>query len=911
MVFAQIYDRYFGATGFSAFSQTSKQWRVQIEPPFDSAGNSHATARWFDYEDRIVDEYTGVIVAPNGGAWSNGPDLEVHHFSYDKDGNKKTYTDPRGRQTIYDYNLRNLQTQSTEYPLSGETPSDPRVTATSFDTAGNKRQVTFPDLQTQQWTDYDAFGQPGTFTDERGDHTELTYVWGPMKKLYKVTTHRTRDDGNPEPQLTTFSYDLMGKPTQVLFPDLSHEDYTYECVTQIGYQCDQPNTFTTRKGQTKKISYDARGRVIKETWTGDSPAPEISRAWDDANRVTSLCNIYSTVSFGYDGGGMMLYEGDTITGSNGGTGGYVQITYHRYGNGKVSDIGYPDGVWVHRDYIGRGQLKTVSDSLNSQPFQTVIDYTYLPDGKVDHADYRNGVRCVYGYDGRGMIKTVDHSRAGSQQDLSRREYTRDSRDRIISFKKGTSGYNPMENGRGDRFRYDDEGQLVEAWYNAADPANSGAGNNRYDGFSYDELGNRENRVGSNFVASRGPTSFYRRDTGLNEYASWTPSALWYDGGGVMGQDGWITLPVNSLNQPIWAWAPAYAGTSTLMWFGYDPLGRCVKRWVSASGSEGTNPATYLYYEGWNLIQEGPSYNSASRNYIHGARVDEVVKQITPTNWWERYFHYDARGHCTLQTDASGNIAEQYEYDAFGYPYFFDGAGNPIGSYAAHGVLRGYSPWGNRFLCTGREYLSELALYDYRNRMYQPELGRFLQPDPKEFAAGDYNLYRYCHNDPVNKNDPMGLYVTYDDKWSQKDAENFNKEFERQWNTPEGRQTWEARYNSTDEFRISPDRSTGSPERGAATFNIDKYPARTFLQSLGDALKRDANWLVGNGQSNENFEKMRKGDNTAANQQAHQAAREGGLTTKDQLRQFHNADKSGMSYQDMVKLAEEIKAGNYH
>jgi len=41
-------------------------------------------------------------------------------------------------------------------------------------------------------------------------------------------------------------------------------------------------------------------------------------------------------------------------------------------------------------------------------------------------------------------------------------------------------------------------------------------------------------------------------------------------------------------------------------------------------------------------------------------------------------------------------------------------------------------------------------------MYQPELGRFLQPDPKEFEAGDYNLYRYCHNDPVNKSDPLGL-----------------------------------------------------------------------------------------------------------------------------------------------------------
>src|SRR4030088_1734926 len=50
----------------------------------------------------------------------------------------------------------------------------------------------------------------------------------------------------------------------------------------------------------------------------------------------------------------------------------------------------------------------------------------------------------------------------------------------------------------------------------------------------------------------------------------------------------------------------------------------------------------------------------------------------------------------------------------------------------------------------------MRLYDYRARQYQPELGRFLQPDPKEFAAGDYNLYRYCHNDPVNKSDPLGL-----------------------------------------------------------------------------------------------------------------------------------------------------------
>jgi hypothetical protein len=39
-------------------------------------------------------------------------------------------------------------------------------------------------------------------------------------------------------------------------------------------------------------------------------------------------------------------------------------------------------------------------------------------------------------------------------------------------------------------------------------------------------------------------------------------------------------------------------------------------------------------------------------------------------------------------------------------------------------------------------------------MMDPEIGRFLSPDPA--AADPANLYRYCGNDPVNKTDPSGL-----------------------------------------------------------------------------------------------------------------------------------------------------------
>jgi RHS repeat-associated protein len=67
------------------------------------------------------------------------------------------------------------------------------------------------------------------------------------------------------------------------------------------------------------------------------------------------------------------------------------------------------------------------------------------------------------------------------------------------------------------------------------------------------------------------------------------------------------------------------------------------------------------------------------------------------------------------------------------------------------------PYANRFLYTGREFLKEANLYDYRNRVYSAELGRFLQTDPIRFEAGDGNLYRYVRNAATRFVDPNGLH----------------------------------------------------------------------------------------------------------------------------------------------------------
>jgi RHS repeat-associated protein len=88
----------------------------------------------------------------------------------------------------------------------------------------------------------------------------------------------------------------------------------------------------------------------------------------------------------------------------------------------------------------------------------------------------------------------------------------------------------------------------------------------------------------------------------------------------------------------------------------------------------------------------------------------------------------------------------YYSDAFGTPTFKDANGTPLAG----------TTTATRFLFTGREWLAALNLYEYRNRTYSAELGRFIETDPIRFKANDVNLYRYVANTPVSSVDPMGL-----------------------------------------------------------------------------------------------------------------------------------------------------------
>jgi RHS repeat-associated protein len=79
----------------------------------------------------------------------------------------------------------------------------------------------------------------------------------------------------------------------------------------------------------------------------------------------------------------------------------------------------------------------------------------------------------------------------------------------------------------------------------------------------------------------------------------------------------------------------------------------------------------------------------------------------------------------------------------------------------------YDPFGNvvtqtnatdavRFGFAGMEFDSVTGLYYDHARYYDAAIGRFTTQDPKGFAAGDTNLYRYVGNDPTDASDVSGL-----------------------------------------------------------------------------------------------------------------------------------------------------------
>jgi len=128
-------------------------------------------------------------------------------------------------------------------------------------------------------------------------------------------------------------------------------------------------------------------------------------------------------------------------------------------------------------------------------------------------------------------------------------------------------------------------------------------------------------------------------------------------------------------------------------------------------------------------------------------TNSVLAGGTDTNRVSDYYHQDS---LTSSSALSGSAGGQTEVNVW-YPFGRVQTASPQASFQVS----------RRF--TGQVFDAESGLYYYNARYYDPELGRFIQPDteiPDLSNPQSYNRYSYVLNDPLRYNDPSGHDETY-------------------------------------------------------------------------------------------------------------------------------------------------------
>jgi RHS repeat-associated protein len=151
---------------------------------------------------------------------------------------------------------------------------------------------------------------------------------------------------------------------------------------------------------------------------------------------------------------------------------------------------------------------------------------------------------------------------------------------------------------------------------------------------------------------------------------------------------------------------------------------------------------WLYQNGLNVIAELDGIGNMVSRFVYGTRPntpDYVIKGGTIYR-----IVSDHLGSVRLVANTnSGAVTQQINYDEFGNVVFDS---NP-----------GFQP----FSYAGGLYDEQTKLVRFGARDYEPMTGRWAQKDPIGFRGGQWNLYQYVGNNPVNFLDPNGFFFPGD------------------------------------------------------------------------------------------------------------------------------------------------------
>jgi len=190
-------------------------------------------------------------------------------------------------------------------------------------------------------------------------------------------------------------------------------------------------------------------------------------------------------------------------------------------------------------------------------------------------------------------------------------------------------------------------------------------------------------------------------------------------------------------------------------FTHDAEGRRVQKHVVEyqHGAVVSEKIITFVWDGWDLVYERQQLPSGlttiERRYLWGPDIADgaaggaggllLIQETKGNNTQKIIPLYDGTGHVTALTNLNKDLLASYAYGPFGEKI------------SATGPLANSNPW----RWATKYFDEETGLYYFGKRYLDPVTGQWLSRELLG-ESESLNLYSYCHNDPVNRVDVLGL-----------------------------------------------------------------------------------------------------------------------------------------------------------
>ncbi|HGN9102158.1 TPA: RHS repeat domain-containing protein, partial [Providencia stuartii] len=191
---------------------------------------------------------------------------------------------------------------------------------------------------------------------------------------------------------------------------------------------------------------------------------------------------------------------------------------------------------------------------------------------------------------------------------------------------------------------------------------------------------------------------------------------------------------------------------------YDALGRRIHKVVeSRAHGKPMRQETHFVWQGLRLLQEQDINTGKHQTYCyeeHGSYTPlaVIVKQSSGYHYY--WHHCDINSAPLDVTNEQGNTVWSGKYERFGFV-----RSSPLSFYSD--PERKIESFEQNLRYAGQYFDNETGLHFNTFRFYDPQIGRFIMPDPIGLLGG-MNLYRYAPN-PLSHTDPLGL-INPNDLW---------------------------------------------------------------------------------------------------------------------------------------------------